>query len=403
MTTTERSYATPPQLSEALKTYQNVSAFVALVFIGLLVAGYFLVSPEQFFRSYLVGFWMWFGMGAGCLLALMTQYLTGGAWGLIIRKPLEAGAKTLYVMWLGFLPLLLGAHRLYWWTTAAGQADKRIHEKALYLNVEFLWIRWVIYGLIWLGLTWTLTKWSRLEGETKSVEFSKKLESLSAIGVIAFFFTMTFASVDYLMTLEPHWFSTIYGFMTVIGQGLSALCMMTATMVLLAKFEPFRHVLTNKHLHDLGKLMFAFVMLWAYMNFGQFLITWSANLPDEIVWYIKRMNSGWGWVSMILLVFHFAVPFAVLLSQTAKKNMSSISKIAIFIIVMRMIDVFWLVEPNFVDVRNVQFSMSWMDVVAPIGFGGLWLAVFFWNLPQQPLLAEGAPDFKKALSHGRDH
>jgi hypothetical protein len=261
----------------------------------------------------------------------------------------------------------------------------------------------VIYGLIWLGLTWTLTKWSRLEGETKSVEFSKKLESLSAIGVIAFFFTMTFASVDYLMTLEPHWFSTIYGFMTVIGQGLSALCMMTATMVLLAKFEPFRHVLTKKHLHDLGKLMFAFVMLWAYMNFGQFLITWSANLPDEIVWYIKRMNSGWGWVSMILLVFHFAVPFAVLLSQTAKKNMSSISKIAIFIIVMRMIDVFWLVEPNFVDVRNVQFSMSWMDVVAPIGFGGLWLAVFFWNLPQQPLLAEGAPDFKKALSHGRDH
>jgi hypothetical protein len=403
MTTTERSYATPPQLSEALKTYQNVSAFVALVFIGLLVAGYFLVSPEQFFRSYLVGFWMWFGMGAGCLLTLMTQYLTGGAWGLIIRKPLEAGAKTLYVMWLGFLPLLLGAHRLYWWTTAAGQADKRIHEKALYLNVEFLWIRWVIYGLIWLGLTWTLTKWSRLEGETKSVEFSKKLESLSAIGVIAFFFTMTFASVDYLMTLEPHWFSTIYGFMTVIGQGLSALCMMTATMVLLAKFEPFRHVLTKKHLHDLGKLMFAFVMLWAYMNFGQFLITWSANLPDEIVWYIKRMNSGWGWVSMILLVFHFAVPFAVLLSQTAKKNMSSISKIAIFIIVMRMIDVFWLVEPNFVDVRNVQFSMSWMDVVAPIGFGGLWLAVFFWNLPQQPLLAEGAPDFKKALSHGRDH
>jgi hypothetical protein len=403
MTTTEHSYATSPQLSDTLKKYQNTSAFVGLIFLGLLVAGYFMVSPEQFMRSYLVGFWMWFGVGAGCLLALMTQYLTGGAWGLIIRKPLEAGAKTLYVMWVLFLPLLLGANKLYWWTTPAGLADKRIHDKVLYLNVEFLWVRWVIYGLIWLGLTMLLTKWSKLEGETKSIEYSKKLESLSALGVVLFFFTMTFASVDYLMVLEPHWFSTIYGFMTIIGEGLSALCMITAVMVLLAKYGPLDHALTQKHLHDLGKLMFAFVMLWAYMNFGQLLITWSANLPDEVVWYIKRMNGGWGWVSMILLVFHFFVPFGILLSQTAKKTMTSIQKVAIFILVMRAIDIFWLVEPNFVDPKNVTFSPSWMDLVAPIGFGGLWLAIFFWNLPQEPLLAEGAPDFKKALSHGRDH
>lgn len=403
MTTTEHSYATSPQLSDTLKRYQNTSAFVGLVFLGLLVAGYFMVGPEQFIRSYLVGFWMWFGVGAGCLLALMTQYLTGGAWGLIIRKPLEAGAKTLYVMWFFFLPLLLFANQLYWWTTPAGQADKRIHDKALYLNVEFLWIRWLIYGAIWLGLTYFLTKWSKAEAETRSVEYSKKLESLSAIGVIAFFFTMTFASVDYLMTLEPHWFSTIYGFMMIIGEGLSALCVITATMVLLAKFEPMKHAVTKKHFHDLGKLMFAFVMLWAYMNFGQLLITWSANLPDEVIWYIKRMNGGWGWVATILLVFHFFVPFGILLSQTAKKKMDTIWKIAVFILVMRMIDVWFLVEPNFVDVKNVTFTFNWTDVVAPIGFGGLWLAIFFWNLPQEPLLAEGAPDFEKALSHGRDH
>ncbi|HYA17197.1 MAG TPA: hypothetical protein VEF06_07015, partial [Bryobacteraceae bacterium] len=296
MTTTTHSYATPPQLIETLKKYQNTSAFVGLVFLALLVAGYFMVGPEQFLRSWLVGFWMWFGAGAGCLLALMTQYLTGGAWGTMIRKPLEAGAKTLYVMAFGFLPLLFFADRMYWWLTPAGQADKRIQQKGLYLNVPFLWGRWAIFVLFWIGMTFLLTKWSKAEADTKDMQYSKKLEALSAFGVVAFFFLTTFCAVDYLMVLEPHWFSTMYAFIQVVSMGLTALCVITATLVLLARFEPMKHALTKKHFHDLGKLMFAFVMLWAYTNFGQLIITWSANLPDEIVWYIKRMNGGWGWV-----------------------------------------------------------------------------------------------------------
>jgi len=403
MTTTEHSYATTPQLSEALKKYQNGFALIGIIFLALLVGGYFIVSPVQFFRSYLVGFWICFGAGSGCLVLLMVQYLTGGAWGVMLRRPLEAGAKTLYVTWAGMIPLLLGAHQLYWWTTAAGQADKRIQAKSLYLNFPFLCIRAVIYTVVFVGLTYLLTKWSALEDETKSIEYSKKLEAISGPGVVLFVILMTLFGVDFVMTLEPHWFSTIYGFMTVVGQALTALCLTVAALLLMAKFAPMDHALTSKHRHDLGKLMLAFTMLWAYLHFGQLLITWSANLPDEVIWYIKRWNGGWGWVAIILLVFHFFVPFALLLSQNNKKKADIFLKIAIFIVVMRIVDVIWLIEPNFTDVKNVQFNFSWMDVASPVGFLGLWLALFFWNLPQQSLLPLGAPDLQKALNHGRHH
>jgi hypothetical protein len=403
MTTTETSYAVTPQLGEKLKRYQNTAAFVGLVFLALLVAGYFLVGPQQFFRSYLVGFWFWFGVGAGSLLILMTQYLTGGAWGAVIRKPLEAGAKTLYVMVLGFLPLLLGAHTLYWWTTPAGQADKVIQAKHLYLNEPFLWVRWVIYAAFLFLMTRQLTKWSKLEEETKSTDYSGKMEALSAPGVVAFFLLMTFCAVDYLMTLEPHWYSTVYGFMIVIGQCLPAMSLMVVTLVITSRYPPMDHALTKKHLHDIGKLLLALVMLWAYLNFAQLLITWSANLPDEVVWYIKRWNGGWGWLSLSLLLFHFCLPFLLLLSQTLKKNPRTIMAIAIFLIGIHMVDVISLIEANFADVKNVQFTGSWLDLVGLAGFGGLFLALYFRNLPQAALMPLGAPDLKKALSHGRDH
>jgi hypothetical protein len=405
MTTTEQSYATAPQLSDALKRYSFIATFVALLFLALTVAGAFLNGDGgvQFMRSYLVGFWLWFGAGAACLLILMTQFISGGAWGLIIRRPLEAGAKTLYVMCALFLPLLIFHEKIYWWTTPAGMADKVIHAKRLYLNVPFLWGRWIIYSVFLCVLTLLLRKWSKLEDETKSTEYSNKLETLSAPGVPLFFIFMTFCAVDYLMTLEPHWFSTVYGFMIVIGQCLTAMSLMVATLVFLAKYAPMDHGVTKKHLHDLGKLMLALVMLWAYLNFAQLLITWSGNLPTEIMWYIKRWNGGWGWVALILLFGHFVLPFLLLLSQDLKKNPRTIFAIAIYLIVVHAVDVFSLVEPNFQNTNDPHFAISWMDITAPIGFGGLWLAMFFRFLTERPLLPLGAPDLIKGLNHGRDH
>jgi len=403
MTTTQHTYETAPALIGTLRKYQNTAAFVGLLFLALTIAGFFLVSPQQFFRSYLVGFWYWFGCGAASLLILMTQYMTGGAWGLMIRRPLEAGAKTLYIFVLGFLPILLGHESLYWWTTKAGQADKVIQAKDLYLNVPFLWGRWVIYSLFLAGMTYLLTKWSREEDETKSTAVSSKLETLSGPGIPIFFILMTFCSVDYLMTLEPHWYSTVYGFLTVISWCLTLMCLIVATLTLLAKYAPYDHALTEKHLHDLGKLMFALVMLWAYLQFSQLLITWSGNLPEEIVWYIKRWNGGYGWASLILLIGLFALPFLMLLSQSIKKNAKTIAMVAIYIMVVRVVDVFVMVEPNFAKVTDVHFSMSWMDITAPLGLGGLWLALFFRNLQSGSLLPTGAPDFLKALNHGKSH
>ena len=403
MTTTEQSYETAPALIGTLRKAQNIAAFCGLVFLLITVAGYFLIGPEQFFRSYLVGFWYWFGVGAASLLILMTQYMTGGAWGLIIRRLLEAGAKTLYLFVLLFIPMLLGHERLYWWSTKEGLADKVIQAKSLYLNVPFLWGRWVIYAVFLCLMAYLLIKWSAEEDRTKSVAVSSRLETLSGPGIPIFFILMTFCSVDYLMTLEPHWYSTVYGFLTIISWCLTAMCLVVATLTLLAKDAPMDHALTPKHLHDLGKLMFALTMLWAYLKFSQLLITWSGNLPEEVVWYIKRWNGGYGWASLILLIGLFALPFLLLLSQSIKKNARTIAMVAIYIMVVRVVDVFVMVEPNFAKVTDVHFSMSWLDITAPIGFGGLWLAMFFRNLQSGSLLATGAPDFHKAMNHGKSH
>ncbi|MDP9055181.1 MAG: hypothetical protein M3N93_12920 [Acidobacteriota bacterium] len=403
MTTTEQNYATSPLLAETLKKYQQIAAFVGLPFLALLVAGYFIAGPQQFLRSYLIGMFFWFGMGMGCLALLMVHFVAGGAWGMMIRRPLEAGARTIPVMWLMFLPLLILAPKLYAWADPAHAGDKIVLAKHLYLNLKFLWIRWLIYGLVWVGLSMLLNRWSLEEDRTKSWKISNKLESLSAPGLAAYFFTITFASIDFLMSLDVTWASTIYGFLIAVGQGLSAMSLVVAVLVLLGKFEPMDHAITAKHLHDLGKLMLALVMLWAYLSFSQYLIIYSANLPQEITWYVRRLNGGWQWVGLFLLLLHFALPFALLLSQALKKNPKTISSIAIFIICIRVVDVFWLVEPNFVDVNHPVFTVSWLDFVAPIGFGGLWLAMFFNTLPTRPLLPLGAPDLQKALNHGREH
>ena len=345
----------------------------------------------------------WFGMGMGCLALLMIHFVAGGAWGVIVRRLLEAGTRTIPVMWLLFLPLLIFAPKLYFWADAAHATDKIVQLKHLYLNRSFLVVRWLIYGIVWNGLVYFLNKWSRLEDETKSWKYSSALEKLSAPGIVAYFFTITFASIDFLMSLDVTWASTIYGFLVAAGQGLSAIALTVAVLVVLSKYEPMDHAITKRHLHDLGKLMLALVMLWAYLSFSQYLIIYSGNLPEEITWYIRRLNGGWQYVGLILLLFHFALPFALLLSQTLKKNPKTFFSIAVFIICIRVVDIFWLVEPNFTDVNHPAFTISWLDIVAPIGFGGLWLAMYFRTLPTRTLLPLGEPNLEKALNHGRDH
>jgi hypothetical protein len=298
-----------------------------------------------------------------------------------------------------FIPIFFGIPSLYIWDDASKVAhDVILQKKQLYLNAPFWIARVVIYFAIWNLLMYLLNKWSKQEDSEGGFAKANSMEKLSAPGVLAYVFTITFAVTDWVMSLTPHWFSTIFGFMTVVGEGLSVFAFSIAVLTLLMTQSPMAEAVTKKHLHDLGKLMFAFVMLWAYMNFSQLLIIWAGNLPEEIPWYTTRLNNGWQYVGLTLLLLHFVFPFLILLSQTIKRNPKALTVMAVFIICIRIVDVFWLIEPNF---NPGGFHVSWLDFAAPLGVGGVFVALFLMELVKRPLMPLNAPDLQKTLAHGR--
>jgi len=288
----------------------------------------------------------------------------------------------------------LGLRQLYAWT---GPMEKPLSKfQASYLTIPFLLTRAAIYFAIWLLLILLLNSWSLRQDSTGDRALRRKLQLLSGPGIVLYVFTMTFAAVDWVMSLAPHWSSTIYGFLFVGGQAVSAMALMIAVAVLLARSEPMSGILQPRHLHDLGKLLFAFVMLWAYFAFSQLLIIWAANLPEEIPFYLKRLRGGWGALGVLILLFHFVLPFFLLLSRDIKRSAQLLPRLAIAIIFLRLVDLFWMTAPEF---SPDAFRLAWMDVTAPIGIGGIWLAYFAWQLKGRPLLPLGDPELAQAIAH----
>jgi len=355
-----------------------------------------------------MSFMLVLGLTVGSLGLLMLQHLVSGHWGIIIRRSLESATRTLPLMVLAFLPIVLfGMHHLY-----AGHGDEKgwlnappTGEGALsdfqksYLTTHGIfgfYGRAVIYFGIWLLLMFTfniLSKQQDARPEDRALRLRFKM--LAGPGLILYVFMMTFASFDWVMSLSPHWASTIYGFLFVAGQLISSMAFMIAVVVLLSRTEPFASVLQKRHLHDLGKLLLAFVMLWAYFDFSQLLIIWSGNQPEEISFYRTRLYGGWGVVAVIVLVFHFFVPFFLLLSQDVKRNAKVLPKIAMWLIFMRLVDLFWMTRPEFTS----QAMPTWLDIVLPIGLGGIWLGFFAFNLKQCPILPLGDPKLAEAIEH----
>lgn len=396
---TANSYSLSTEADATLARLQTRSLVVGVV--GLVAcAAALLLDPQHFFRGWMVGFEYAFGLTLGATAALMLQYLTGGAWGLVIRRPLEAASRTMPLMALLFVPILFGLPTLYEWARPEAAHDVVIQAKTLYLNKPFFIVRQFLYFGLWLTMVHLLNKWSLREDTDRNIYYAKWLQRISGPGLVLYALTLTLCTTDWIMSLDARWFSTVFAFMMLAGQGLLTLSLMTAIVILLAKTEPMRSVLTKRHTHDLGKLMLTFVMLWAYLNFSQLVIIWAGNLPEEITWYTRRMNNGWQWVSLAMLLFHFVVPFLLLLSQELKKRPKLLTFVAVWCIVIRLVDVFWLVEPNF---DTDRFRMHWMDVAAPLGIGGIWMAVFLWNLRRYPIMPVNAPDLQKALNHGRHH
>lgn len=391
---TDSGYRAPEDVSRL----QNRAFMVGAVALLLSLYGA-LRAPERFYYSYLMSFMLVLGLTLGSLGLVMLQHLTGGHWGIIIRRPLESATRTLPLVAAFFLPIaLIGMKYLYgaWLNPEELRKEPLSEFQQSYLTQGRFELRAFIYFIIWLLLMYIFNYLSKQQDERpEDRALRRRLKMLAGPGIILYVFAMSFAAIDWVMSISPRWASTIYGFLFVAGQLISSMSLMIAVVVLLARTEPFSAVLQRRHLHDLGKLLLAFVMLWAYFAFSQLLIIWSGNLPEEITFYLTRLNGGWGVVAVLVLIFHFFVPFFLLLPQSVKRSNKLLPRTALWLIFMRLVDLFWMTRPEFTS-RAVP---SWLDLLLPIALGGLWLGFFAFNLKQYPLLPLGDPKLAEVIEH----
>jgi len=398
-----------------VKGWAIIALFVGVIG-SIVVLGAALFFPdlrEQALRSWLLGFIFWGGIGIGSIGVLMLQYLTGGAWGVVSRRVLEAGARTLPILFILFLPMIIGVYTasVYNWTHLSAATDEAMLHRGWYMT-PLGWIsRSVLYFVLFGIMTWYLDRASRDQDASSTAEGAAenliKASRFSGPTMVIFALVVTFAAVDWVMMLDPHFFSTIFGMLFIAGWALSCFCFTVLVLAALSDKPPFNQVLGKRHFHDLGKLMLALVMVWAYFNFSQFLIIWSGNIPEETVWFLARMKGVWGWVGAALIFFHFAFPFLVLLHQDFKRHAKWLATLAVFILIMRIVDMLYLIGPNprISDPHSIHgtFIISWLDLVGPIAVGGIWLWYFFTQLAKRPVVPVNDPFLQPAIEHGRGH
>jgi hypothetical protein len=364
------------------------AGIVALVACGISALG----DPAPFLRAYLAAYQFYLGIALGCFAVLMIYHLTGGAWGFLIRRILEAGMRTLPLLAVFCLPIALGVEHLYPW---AGPADavEKLKFNHFYLQVPFFWGRAVVIFAAWLAIASILNSWSRQQDETVGAPWPRKFGMLSAPGLAVYGVTITFASVDWVMSVQPEFHSTIFGPLYVAGQLLTGHALAVLVLAWLAQGAPVEGAISPDVLNDLGNLLFTFLVIWAYMAFFQFMLIWMANLPEEVIWYLPRSQGGWQGVAWALFLFHFAVPFFLLLMRDVKRNSRSLARVAALILVMHMVFQYFQVLPAFPE---TSWTDHWIDFVTPIGIGGVWLAYFLWQLQRYPVLPRHDPSREEA-------
>jgi hypothetical protein len=375
---------------------QRLLIFGIVLLVAAIVDGF--LHPEQFFRSYLLGFMFWFGLSLGCSAFLLLNHLTGGKWGIPVRRPLEAGVRTFPLIALFLLPLLFGMHHLFLWTHKdIVEADPVLRLKSIYLNVPFFLGREVIYFAFWFWITRRLTQWSSDLDRTRDVAFKRRLEGIGGWGLVAYGLTVTFFSIDWVMSLEAYWFSTIFGLIFIVIQVQTAIAFSVLVARILGDQEPIGNLITPDRFNDLGNLLLTFVMLWAYLAFSQFLIIWTGDLLDEIPWYVSRAGNGWAVLAVTLIVLYFAVPFFLLLMRGIKRRTRTLGRVCILLLILNFADLFWMIVPSF-HPNGPRFYL--LDLLLPLGIGGIWLAFYLSKLKSYPFLPEHDPDFAGALEYG---
>ena len=355
---------------------QGPALIGGIIFVIISIVGW-VMDPIEFYRGWLPSYIFWFEIAAGALGILMIQYVTGGEWGLMIRRPLGAAARTMPLMILFFIPVVVGMKHIYPWANPELVAqDHLLHLKQAYLNREFWLARTAIYFVLWILWAWRLRVLSLRFYEDRSPETELKRRKWAAIGLAMIVLTLTFASIDWLMSLEPKWYSSMYGISFVVGCGLSAFVYVIFLLTQLAKTKAMAELVKPSHFRDLGNLMLAFVMLWAYTAFSQFLLIWYANLKEEVPYYTIRSHGAWGWIVAILILFHFFLPFFMLLMRSIKDRPETIFIVTFILLILRYVEIYWLVAPAFYP---EHFHFPWVSATSFIGIGGVW----FWFLVQQ--------------------
>ncbi len=369
----------------------------------------FVLARDHFFRAWLIAFMLFLSIGLGSLAAAMVQHLTGGAWG-VFRRIFEASSRTVPLLAVLFIPIALGIGTLYPWSHADHVAtDEILRHRSPYLNLPFWAGRAVFYFASWIALAAILNRLSRRQDDG-DVSVNMSIQRWSGFGLVLYALTVTFAGIDWIMALNPHWYSTLFGFLMIAAQGLSGLAFTIIAATLLFKSPPMSGILKPFHFHDLGKLMFAFVMIWAYFNFSQYLLTFAANLAEEVPYMITRTSNGWGYLALFLITFHFFVPWLLLLSRDTKRNPYRLVNLAIWMLIVKYADFFMMVSPEFAasgpnlhlieGEHTSHLFVHWVDPFAVMAVGGLWVWMFMGELKKRPLIASGDPYLLQALARG---
>jgi len=377
---------------------QMPALIVGVIGIAVAAIGWF-TNAAEFYRAWLPAYIFWFLIAAGAIAVMCLQYVTGGEWGLVIRRPLGAASRTIWLFLLFAIPIVIGLEHIYLWANKAVVAhDLLLQKKQLWLNSKWWIIRALIYFAFWTFWVWRIRVLSLDFAETRSPYTELSRRKWSASGLLVIVMTLTLTSVDWVMSLEPKWYSSMFGIAFTVGAGLSAFAFVTFFLVLLSPTPALREILRPSHFRDLGNLMLAFTMLWAYTNFSQFLLIWYGNIKEETPYYLKRMHGVWGWMAGVLILFHFFLPFFMLLMRSIKDKPKTIGIVTVIILLMRFVDIYWLCTPaHYPD--GIPSSI-WITLFAFIGIGGLWLAAFIWQLKGQTIIPIHETWVEEAIREG---
>ena len=390
---------TPPAELGGLR---NIAFGVGLLGVIASVIGYF-TDAKTFLHSYATAYAFVLMFPLGGLALMMLNHVTKGAWGVVTRRIFEASARTIPFMAILFLPLLVDAFTTFkvfkWANPDVVAADPIVESKVLYLNSPFFAVRAAIYFVVWTFLAYFISNLSRRQDENGDVSIAQRMQGWSAGGLVAFMIVTSFASFDWLMSLDPHWYSSIYGVYYAVSGALGALAVTILVAVWLSKREPMNEVYRRGHYADWGKLMLAFTMLWAYMSISQLIIIYSGNLPETVPWYIVRTSGIYEYFAGGLIALGFFVPFVLLLSADLKRNPARLAIVAVYIIVVRWFDIYWQTAPSFHVYDPTKATFAWTDFTLTIGLGGLWVGLFLTQLAARPLIPRNEPFLQEALTH----